>query len=268
MAPMMRELTARPTQPQVITKPMAVPVMRGKALPTMASVVGKTGAMERPAMKTSTTAMPGLLVRSMRNVVMAMAMDAARVTSIGGHMMQDRRDADAADEQAEREAEREDVESARLRNALGDEVARQPVPDAYFAGDVEKQEEAEQEEQRAAEDGARVGEDEAGVAAGRGHVCDGLNDERDHGERRDGIAEADPVLLKRLAEMNGVVRPPRPKKRLTRLSAVARCASLTPLTSALAPVTTMPPPMPSRNSRSTMLRGIPASAARGRARQR
>ena len=30
MAPMMRELTARPAHPQVMTKPMAVPVMRGK----------------------------------------------------------------------------------------------------------------------------------------------------------------------------------------------------------------------------------------------
>ena len=48
--------------------------------------------------------------------------------------------------------------------------------------------------------------------------------------------------------------PPSPKKRLTRLSAVARCSALTPLTSALAPVTTMPPPMPSRNSSSTMRR--------------
>ena len=49
---MMRELTARPNQPQVMTTPMAVPVMRGKASPTMASVVGKTGAMETPARKT------------------------------------------------------------------------------------------------------------------------------------------------------------------------------------------------------------------------
>jgi hypothetical protein len=51
--PMMRELTASSTHPQVITKPIAVPVMRGKASPTMANVVGKTGAIEMPAKKTS-----------------------------------------------------------------------------------------------------------------------------------------------------------------------------------------------------------------------
>src|ERR1039457_1769864 len=38
IAPMMRELTARPSQPQVMAKPMAVPVILGKASPTMASV--------------------------------------------------------------------------------------------------------------------------------------------------------------------------------------------------------------------------------------
>src|SRR5580700_3093894 len=80
MAPMMGELTASPAHPQVMTNPMAVPVMRGNALPTMASVVGKTGAIESPAMNTSTHAALGLRVRSMRNVVTAMAMDAASST--------------------------------------------------------------------------------------------------------------------------------------------------------------------------------------------
>src|ERR1035437_6983493 len=78
MAPMRRELTARPAHPQVMTKPIAVPLMRGKALPTTARVVGNTGAMARPAINTRTAAAPGLLVRSMRNVVTAMAMEAAR----------------------------------------------------------------------------------------------------------------------------------------------------------------------------------------------
>src|ERR1017187_5132531 len=53
IAPMMRELTARPSQPQVMAKPMAVPVILGKASPTMASVVGNTGAMATPAKNTS-----------------------------------------------------------------------------------------------------------------------------------------------------------------------------------------------------------------------
>ena len=51
MAPIIRELTAKPVHPQVMTKPMAVPVMRGKASPTIASVVGKTGAIESPLKK-------------------------------------------------------------------------------------------------------------------------------------------------------------------------------------------------------------------------
>ena len=65
MAPMMRELTARPIHPDVMAMPMAVAVMRGKASPTMASVVGKTGAMATPAQKTMMAAMVGLLVCSM-----------------------------------------------------------------------------------------------------------------------------------------------------------------------------------------------------------
>ena len=87
MAPMSLELTARPAQPQVMTKPMAVPVMRGKAVPVMARTVGKTGAMERPAMKTSTAAAAGLTVRSMKNVEMAMATEATRVTWMAGTRM-------------------------------------------------------------------------------------------------------------------------------------------------------------------------------------
>ena len=62
IAPISRELTASPAHPQVIAKPMAVPLMRGKALPTMASVVGNTGAMDTPAMNTSTKATVGLLI--------------------------------------------------------------------------------------------------------------------------------------------------------------------------------------------------------------
>ena len=132
-----------------------------------------------------------------------MAMEAPSVTSIAGHMREDGRDTDAADEQAERESQREDIERARLRDALGNEVARQPVPHADFAGDVEEEEEAEHEEQRAAEDGACVGEEELGVAAGGRHFRDGLNDERDHGERGDGVAKADPVLLEEIGGDEG-----------------------------------------------------------------
>ncbi len=65
--------------------------------------------------------------------------------------------------------------------------------------------------------------------------------------------------------MKGVVRPPSPKKRFTRFSAMALCSPLTLLASALAPVTTMPPPMPSRNSSSRIGRN---PDERGRQEQR
>ena len=80
IAPMIRELTARPAHPQVMANPIAVPVMRGNADPTIASVVGNTGAIASPAIKTSAAAAPGFFVRSIRNVVTAMATEAASVT--------------------------------------------------------------------------------------------------------------------------------------------------------------------------------------------
>ena len=47
--------------------------------------------------------------------------------------------------------------------------------------------------------------------------------------------------------MNGVAKPPSPKKRLTRFRVVARCSGLTLLASEFAPVTITPPPRPSMN---------------------
>lgn len=44
--------------PQVTTNPVAVLVIRGKASPTIANVVGKAGPMESPARKTSANATP------------------------------------------------------------------------------------------------------------------------------------------------------------------------------------------------------------------
>ena len=82
IVPMRRELTARPVQPQVMTMPIAVLVMRGKASPTTDRVVGKTGAMESPARKTRTKAGTVRLVRSMRKVVTAMATEAASRTAM------------------------------------------------------------------------------------------------------------------------------------------------------------------------------------------
>ena len=179
MAPMRRELTARPTHPQVMTKPMAVPVMRGKAVPVMASVVGKTGAMASPARKTRAAASGWLDGAEHEECGDGHGDGGGEKHLDGGDADEDGRDGDAAEEQAEGESEREDVEGAGLGNALGDEMAGQPVPDADFAGDVEEEEGSEEEEEGAAEDGAGLGEDKAGAGGGRGHVGDRVNGERE-----------------------------------------------------------------------------------------
>ena len=87
MAPMIRELTASPHHPHVMTRPIAVPDILGNASPTMAIVVGKTGAIERPAMNTNTNATNGALVLSIRKVVIAIATEARSVTVEGGTYM-------------------------------------------------------------------------------------------------------------------------------------------------------------------------------------
>src|ERR1017187_9368759 len=80
-------LTASPSQPEVITMPMAVAVMRGNASPTSASVVGKMGAIAKPAQNTTTQAADGLLTCNMANVVMAIATEAPRVTARADTLM-------------------------------------------------------------------------------------------------------------------------------------------------------------------------------------
>jgi hypothetical protein len=56
------------------------------------------------------------------------------------------------------------------------------------------------------------------------------------------------LLRRRLAEMNGVARPPTPKKMFRKFRTVARRAGSTSLPSAFAAVTIIPPPQPSRKS--------------------
>ena len=146
-------------------------------------------------------------------------------------------------------------------------MAGKPVPHADFAGDVEKEEGSEQEEQRAAEDGAGVGKDKACGAGGRRHAGDGVNDKRNDGERRDGVAEANPVALEEIGGDEGRGQSAEAEEEIEKVERGGAVLRLTPLTSALAPVTTMPPPMPSRNRRKTMLRK-PGSAAGRRARWR
>src|SRR5690348_7986506 len=106
-----------------------------------------------------------------------------------------RRNADTADQQPEGEAEREDVEGARFRYALCNEVTRQPVPHTDFTRDVEEEEKPEHEKQRAPKDRAYVSKKEAGVSGRRRHAAEGLNDKRSNRKHRHGIAKPHPVSL-------------------------------------------------------------------------
>ena len=104
----------------------------------------------------------------------------------------------------ERKPERQNVERARFGNALGDQMARQPVPHAHLAGDVEKQEEAEQEKQGPAEDAARHRRGRS-LLLRRGQafastVCMASVSD---GEQGDGVAEADPVPLEEIGGDEG-----------------------------------------------------------------
>jgi hypothetical protein len=89
---------------------MAVPVMRGKASPTMASVVGKTGAMEIPAQKHQDSGQErGVtgFAASEYVVTVIMNSDAAmRDEWARARLIRMRRDRHAADQQAERKTER------------------------------------------------------------------------------------------------------------------------------------------------------------------
>ena len=105
----------------------------------MARVVGNTGAMARPEMNTSAAAPPAWFVRSIRNVVMAMATEAASRTRSGETWIRTGETADAPHQQSQCESQRKDIERARLGNTLRDEVARQPVPHAHFARHVKEQ---------------------------------------------------------------------------------------------------------------------------------
>jgi hypothetical protein len=136
--PMMRELTASSTHPQVITKPIAVPVMRGKASPTMANVVGKTGAIEMPAKKTSKPASDAFFVRKARSVVIAMAAEAASVTVALDAWIRMGATATRPTSSPTCKTKREDVQGTRLCNALSNQVANQPIPNPHVAGDIEE----------------------------------------------------------------------------------------------------------------------------------
>src|SRR6266851_210429 len=78
-APMIGELAASPIHPQVITMPIAVAVPLGNASATIASVVGNTGAIARPAQNTAIPAIVASLDTSIIYVVIAIRTEDASV---------------------------------------------------------------------------------------------------------------------------------------------------------------------------------------------
>ncbi len=90
------------------------------------------------------------------------------------------------------------LSAARFRNTLRDEVTRQPVPDADFAGDVEKEEETDQKKQWTAEHRSYVCENEAAGARGSGHFDEGIPYQCDDGERCNCVGEANPIAPKKI----------------------------------------------------------------------
>src|SRR5579872_5693397 len=77
-------------------------------------------------------------------------------------------------------------------------MAGQPVPDSHFACDIEKKKKSDHKKQRAPEHGSRVRQHETPGASGPRHFGKRLNQQCDDGERRDGVAEANPVSAKKI----------------------------------------------------------------------
>jgi hypothetical protein len=80
-----------------------------------------------------------------------MATDPTSVTVIAGTRDENRQDGPAADQHAQCKAERKNIECPRFRNALCDQVPRQPVPHPNLAGNVKKNKESDQKQQRTSE---------------------------------------------------------------------------------------------------------------------
>jgi len=104
----------------VITMPMAVEVMRGKASATMARVVGKTGPWrvrrERRGQRRT-----GLVGPQHEESCNSHGYRSAQRDVNRRNADEDGRDGGTADEEAEGESQREDVEGSRLGNSLRDE---------------------------------------------------------------------------------------------------------------------------------------------------
>ena len=60
------------------------------------------------------------------------------------------------EEKAKREAERQDVQRFHLRHSLRHQMLHQPIPHADFAGDIEKQEQSGEPQNRAAKNASNV----------------------------------------------------------------------------------------------------------------
>lgn len=112
-------------------------------------------------------------------------------------------DDQASNQEAEGEAEGEDVEGLLFGDALGDQVADEPVPDADFGGDVK-------EEQKRRKQQARVGEQCGGVrdlelhdSAGLGHFGHAMEGEGNDSEGGGEVAEFEGVTTQEVGGDKG-----------------------------------------------------------------
>ena len=151
MTPIIRELTASPSQPLATTMPSAVDAIRGNVLPTMAIVVGNTGAIETPARKTSIPATDGLCVCNIENVVIAMATAAASKTQRGRTWI---RTGETATRPANSPSANPSDRIFRARDCgmpSCRQVPREPVPHSDFARHVKEQEQRQEKQNGPAE---------------------------------------------------------------------------------------------------------------------
>ena len=115
IAPMMRELTARPAHPQVMTKPMAVPRHAGKGVADQRQRSGKDrrhGDSGEEDKSRSHIRIPGAEHEECGD---GHGDGSGHCDGDGGNVDEDRRHADAANQQAERKSKRKNIQRARGR---------------------------------------------------------------------------------------------------------------------------------------------------------
>ncbi len=186
---MIGELTTNPSQPLVIFLfPWLLPCLWGKrrGRPWL-GVVGKTGAIARPAPNTAIRAEVVSVDWSSRYGVAAISAAEASVTFID-EILYRMRETTRPRSKPRGESQRQDFERRCFIDITADEIAGEPIPHADFAGDIEEQEQRQHIEDGAGDDAADLRHFETYDAAGRGNFRGDVSDQGDHAESRAQIA--------------------------------------------------------------------------------